>query len=121
MDFEFEGIDDLINRLEETGRNVDQTKEEALLEGAKVMQKATQDSARVLTGNLKANVEISDIENGEIEVFVDQQGIAYYGYILEVGSSRMRAKPFMGPAFNASTNKIEQAIADTIRQRLMFQ
>lgn len=120
MEFEFEGLEELANSLEQTANNVKESKDEALIAGAKIMQRATQDRARVLTGNLKAHVEISDIENGEILVYVDQQGKAYYGYMHEVGTSKMRARPFMGPAFNSSRFKIERAIADKIRQRFLM-
>ena len=118
MEFEFQGIEELVSRLEQVGKSVEQGKDEAVLEGAKVMQKATQERAPVLTGNLKAHVEISDVKDGEAEVYVDQQGKAYYGYFHEVGTSKMRAQPFMGPAFNASKTKIELAMANNIRQRL---
>ena len=82
------------------------------------MKEATQERAPFRTGNLKSHVEISDVANDEVEVYVDQQGKAYYGYFHEVGTSKMRARPFMGPAFNASKMKIERAMADKIRQRL---
>ncbi|MBO1003738.1 HK97-gp10 family putative phage morphogenesis protein [Pseudogracilibacillus auburnensis] len=119
MEFEFIGIDDLIDKLERTGHQVEQGKDEAVLEGAKVMQKATKERVPKLTRNLEMHVEISDVKDGEAEVYVEQQGKAYYGYFHEVGTSKMRARPFMGPAFNASKMKIERAIADKIRQRLM--
>lgn len=120
MKIEFEGLEELVSKLEQVGDSVEKGKDEALLEGAKVMKKATQDRAPVRTGNLKAHVEISDVSNGEVEVYVDQQGKAYYGYFHEVGTSKMRARPFMGPAFNASKTKIERTMADKIRQRLML-
>lgn len=120
MKFEFEGMDQLIQELENTGREVSVVKDEAVAEGAKIMQKATQERAPYRRGILKTKIEISDIKNGEAEVYVDQQGEAYYGYFHEVGTSKMRARPFMGPAFNDSKMKIERAIADKLRQRLMI-
>lgn len=119
MRFEFEGLEELISKLEQKAEDVEKTKNEALQEGAKVMQKAAQDKAPYRTGNLKRHIEISDIKDGEINVYVDQQGKAYYGYFQEFGTSKMRARPFMGPAFNASKLKIQRVMADRIRQRLM--
>lgn len=118
MKFEFDGLDELIDRFERVGQNVKEGKDEAVLAGAKVMQKATKKGAPKLTGNLEAHVEISDVKDGEVDVYVDNQGKAYYGYFHEVGTSKMRARPFMGPAFNANKVNIEKAIADKIRQRL---
>lgn len=119
MEFEFGGLDELANKLEQTAKNVKKGKEEALLAGAKVMQEATKKLAPVKTGKLETRVEISDVENGEIQVYVDQQGKAYYGYFHEIGTSKMRAQPFMGPAFNQSISKIQNAMADKMRQELL--
>ena len=121
MRFEFEGIDELIQQLERTGSNMSDSKADALEAGAEVLQKATQERAPVRAvngGTLKANIEISDIDGEDIYVFVDQQGIAYYGYFQEFGTSNMTAQPFMAPAFNHSRSQIEQAMAMSLRRRL---
>jgi HK97 gp10 family phage protein len=121
MDFEMEGLDELLQRVEKMGNDVKQNEEKALLAGAEVMQKATKKSAPVRAvggGTLRDNIEISEVQNGEIEVYVDQQGIAYYGYFQEIGTSKMRAHPFMGPAYNRSKSQIERAMADSLRQVL---
>lgn len=121
MKFEFEGMDQLLSELERADRSVQSSKSEALIAGAKVMQKETKNRAPVRAiggGNLKAHIEISEIEDGEVLVYVDQQGKAYYGYFHEVGTSKMRARPFMGPAYISSRNKIERAIAQKISERL---
>ncbi|HLR91835.1 MAG TPA: HK97-gp10 family putative phage morphogenesis protein [Atopostipes sp.] len=118
MDLEIEGLDELTQQLEKMGYDVKQNEEKALVAGAEVMQKATKGQVRVRTGNLKDHIEISDVENGEVYVYVDQQGQAYYGFFLEMGTSKMRAQPFMGPAFNRSKGQIERAMADSLRQVL---
>lgn len=123
MKIEFDGLEELANKLENTANNVEKGKDEALLAGAKVMQEATKKLAPVRAvggGNLKDHVNISDVEDGEIQVYVDQQGKAYYGYFHEIGTSKMRARPFMGPAFNTSKHQIERAIADKIKQRFLM-
>ncbi|MGM8213568.1 HK97-gp10 family putative phage morphogenesis protein [Virgibacillus sp. W0430] len=119
MKFDFEGMDELVTRLSNMEQGVETAKNEALLEGAKVMQKATKERAPKMTRNLEMNIEISDVEGDEVEVYVDQQGHAYYGYMLEYGTVKMRAQPFMGPAFNQNITKIQNAMAYKIRQRLM--
>lgn len=118
MDIRFEGMSELIDQLQKAEHNVDAARDEAVNKGADIMQKATENAAPVLTGNLKRNIEKSDPQNGEVEVYVDNQGNAYYGYMLEYGTSKMAAQPFMGPAFNQSKGKMQQAMADSIRKRL---
>lgn len=118
MDLEIEGLDELTQQLEKMGYDVKQNEEKALVAGAEIMQEATRKLAPVRGGTLRSNIEISDVENGEIEVYVDQQGVAYYGYFHEIGTSKMRARPFMGPAFNQSRSQIERTMANSLRQAL---
>ncbi|SFL38883.1 phage protein, HK97 gp10 family [Gracilibacillus orientalis] len=118
MEMQLEGLQELNRQMQQMERNVEKDKGKALTAGAKVMQKGAQSLVKVKTGNLKEHIEISEIENGEIEVYVDNQGIAYYGYMLEIGTSRMPAQPFMGPAFMQKKLLIEQAMANSLRQSL---
>lgn len=104
--------------MQQMEHNVEKDKEKALEAGAKVMQEGAQSLVRVRTGNLKDHIEISDVENGEIEIYVDNQGRAYYGYMIEFGTSKMQAIPFMGPAFMQKQLQIEQAMANSLRQSL---
>src|SRR5690625_2786742 len=118
MEFEFQGLDELMLELEKAERDTEESKKEALEAGGKVMQTAAKNLVRVRSGNLKDHIELSDVENDKIEVYVDNQGKAYYGYMLEFGTSKMSAIPYMGPAFNASTGEMQQAMAISIRESL---
>lgn len=119
MRFEFEGLDKLITRLEQVGKNVEEAKKEALDAGATLLQKEVKKRAPKRTYNLERHIEKSEIKNDEVEVYVDQQGKAYYGYFHEFGTSKMRARPFMGPAFNASRYRIQREMVDKLRQRML--
>ncbi|MED1603052.1 HK97-gp10 family putative phage morphogenesis protein [Alkalihalophilus marmarensis] len=122
--FEFEGIDDLLRTLEQSSHDVEKAKEDALLAGAKVMQEETKKAAETVlkrrSGTLIGNIEISDVEGDEVSVYVDNQGKAYYGHMHEFGTSKMPARPFMGPAFNRSGFKINKALADKLKQTLRW-
>lgn len=118
-----QGIDELIRELEAFGRDVNKTKDEALQKGGeffqqKVKEGIAQAGIKRRTGNLENHVELSDIENNEITVFIDQQGKAYYGVMLEDGTSKMRARPFMYPAYHRFSNQIELTMANVLRMRL---
>jgi HK97 gp10 family phage protein len=43
---------------------------------------------------------------------------AVYGMILEFGSKKMTAKPWMRPVFDATANKAVQLLADTLKEDL---
>lgn len=118
MEFEFEGIDELMQQIDLLGMNANKARDEALLKAAEYLQAQVESVVRVLTGNLKANIEISEIKDGEIEVYVDNQGKAYYGHMLEFGTSKMLAKPFMFPTFQRSTLGINRILANTLRLKL---
>lgn len=120
MQFEFHGLDELVAELEKTGQDVEDAKKQALQKSGEHLQDETIKSAkpRWRTGNLERHIKLSEVEGDEIEVYVDQQGKAYYGYFLEVGTSKMPAYPFMFPAFMNSRNKLEQIMASEIRDKL---
>ncbi|WP_156290785.1 HK97-gp10 family putative phage morphogenesis protein [Oceanobacillus salinisoli] len=121
MRVEFEGMEELIQEMQKMETGMNESKNEALLKGAEVVQKETKKLAPVRSqggGTLRDNINISDIEKDDIYVYVDQQGPAYYGYFLEYGTSKMSARPFMAPAFNRSRFQIEQAMATSLRKRL---
>ena len=82
MDMQFQGLDELMHELDGMERDTEKSKKDALEAGGKVMQKSAKDIVRVRTGNLKGHIELSDVENDQIEVYVDNQGKAYYGYML---------------------------------------
>ncbi|MEK4199098.1 MULTISPECIES: HK97-gp10 family putative phage morphogenesis protein [unclassified Cytobacillus] len=117
MDFQMDGLSEMMNRLASL-ENMDEIKNEALKEGAKALKEETERTVVKRTGNLSRNILVSDINNDEIFVHVDNQGKAYYGHMLEFGTSKMSAQPFMGPAFNRSKMSINNAMAEKIRQHL---
>ena len=113
-----QGLQELMAQIERTSMGMESAKNEALKAGGEVMQEETKKAARKRTGNLKEHIELSEVKDGEINVYVDNQGKAYYGFMHEFGTSKMPAKPFMGPAFNKSKMKINQAMANKLRQYL---
>src|SRR5690625_4185130 len=99
MELEFEGIDELMQRIEQMGNEADKYAEEALKKAGETLQKAVKERVPVDTGNLRNHIELSDVKDNSIDVYVDQQGKAYYGVMVEEGTSKMRAQPYMYPAF----------------------
>lgn len=118
MKVEFENIDELIQALEHVGQAGESFKKEALETAGKELQQEARRIVRKRTRNLERHIMLSNVENDEIEVYVDNQGPAYYGHMLEFGTSKMQAYPFMAPAFTRKQWKIEKIISDTLRKRL---
>jgi HK97 gp10 family phage protein len=132
--WELEGMDQLLRRISEMGAEVStQVEKDALVEGAKIVRDAGETKAPKLTGNLKANIVISDVKNGKIDIGPNQQGDAFYGYFLEFGRSAgtkktgskkgfnypaMPPHPFMQPAFEENVSSVQEEMAKVIRQAL---
>jgi len=118
MKFEFENMNELMTSLEQVGQAGESFKKEALENAGKELQSEAKRIVRKRTGNLERHIMLSDVKDDEIDVYVDNQGPAYYGHMIELGTSKMVARPFMAPAFIRKRRQIERIIADTLRQRL---
>ena len=118
MKVEFEGMDEFMQQLERLGDDVDKHTDEALINAGKLLQKEVKKRVPVDTGKLRDNIMLSEVKDKTIDVYVDQQGPAYYGVFLEEGTSKMRARPFMYPAFHNSQFRIRREIVETLRIRL---
>ena len=120
MDFKMDGLDELMREIENIGKDMQNHKDEAVLEAGRFFQKEVKKMVPVRTGNLRDHIEVSDVENGMVDVFVDQQGKAYYGVMVEEGTSTMRAQPYMYPTYQRAKGKIRAKLMDTLRMRLML-
>jgi|SRR5690554_1334168 len=118
MRFEFENMNELMTSLEQVGRVGESFKKEALENAGKELQSEAKRIVRKRTGNLERHIMLSDVEKDEIEVYVDNQGPAYYGHMFELGTSKMVARPFMAPAFIRKRRQVERIIENTLRQKL---
>ena len=70
MPIELSGMDELLARLASTTQNVERTKEKALKKGAEVIKEEMSTNAPVLTGNLKENIEVSDMKTKNSSEYV---------------------------------------------------
>src|SRR5690625_5228060 len=116
MDFEIEGMDELIQSLEQFSSDAPKLKERALKESRKFFKNKVKENVVVRTGNLQKHIELSDVDGNTIFVYVDQQGPAYYGVMIEEGTSKMRAQPYMYPTFHRSRRQIERILANSLRE-----
>jgi HK97 gp10 family phage protein len=103
--------------------------------GSVVIKNAAQQKVPVDTGNLKKNIIVKRIPQGESSLTSEhivtvrqgkltkkQKGSglqdAYYGRFVEHGTSKVAARPYMRPAFDQNKEKAVQAIKDRIAKRL---
>lgn len=116
MPVKLEGMDQLMRQISAIGRSVEAgTKEKALKAGAELLKEKVKESAPVRTGKLKENIIVSDVKDGVVNVGPDQQGDAFYGHFLEFGTSKMSAKPFMGPVYENNKQDVQDKMAEVIK------
>lgn len=103
-------------------------------EGAKVIQKAAKAKVPVDTGNLKRSIAIKVLnkKRDAMEVVAiigpgaghfskkkqTRTGDGFYGFFVECGTKKMKAQPFMRPAYDESKIEAQQAIMDIIGEAI---
>lgn len=125
-DIELEGVDEILNRLQQIGNNISRLENKALKNAAQpVLDDAkSSNSFNDRSGNLRKGLKISNIKNKEgvkyVLVGVDKSDNSkiYYGKFLEFGTSKMSAKPFMQPAYEKNKDNIQKTIAETLKEGL---
>lgn len=89
--------------------------------GAKVIKEEAGRRAPQRTGNLSRNLGtwVSSKNNGEIaEARVKPKKKAYYGRFVELGTRKMRARPFLRPALDASGQAAVDRLAEKLKERV---
>ena len=86
-----------------------------IIQGTRMIQNTAKDLAPVDTGILKGSIMVKSDR-------ASQTGIVYttteYAAYQEFGTSKMRAQPFLIPAFNQHINAIKKLIAEALRKQL---
>lgn len=134
MSIQIQGMDALLRQLEQMGRNVEEAKDSALMVGASFIHEKVVENTPEKTGNLKENVQKSQsVVNDTVDVWIDQQGDGFYGYILEIGRKAgtvkrgpnkgkkypgMSARPFFGPTFENNKGAAMEEMKDEIRRKM---
>jgi HK97 gp10 family phage protein len=133
MGIRLEGMEHLIQRIQDMGKRLDErTEKEALKAGAEFLQEKVKETLEVnkhvRTGTLKNEIIVSDVKNGEIHIGPDQQGTAFYGHILEFGRKAGKSNgykypamppyPFMGPTFENNRIEAQSKMIEKITERL---
>ena len=96
----------------------------AVRAGANVVKDEAQARVRVKTGNLKASIGLTKRKAPKgVYVFSvsprkGTRNDGFYGRFIELGTSKMSAKPFLRPAAEAKTQETLEAAKAYIAERL---
>ena len=113
----FEGLEELLQQLVGMS-NTQAVKKNALEKAGDHLSEAIANAAPVRTGLLKESIIRGDVSNDKIYIGPSQQGPSYRTHFLEYGTSKMSARPFMRPTFEAEKSRLEQIMRDEIQRGL---
>lgn len=119
MGVQLQGMEQLMRQIQQMGRAIEgEVEEKALRKGAEHLREKIEGNAPERTGKLKSEIIIGDVKDGSIDVGVDQQGKAFYGYFLEFGTSKMHPRPFIAPTLENEKQKTQDIMSDIIKTEL---
>ncbi|ERM91894.1 hypothetical protein O163_08135 [Caldanaerobacter subterraneus subsp. yonseiensis KB-1] len=120
---EINGLQDILNELKKKSENISKLENEALRNAAQIVKEAAEQKAPVSKAkkeHMKDNIIISNISTSQgvkyIKVGVKKD--FYYAKFVEFGTTKMKARPFMQPAYEENIEKIQQAMINTLKEGL---
>lgn len=123
---ELEGLDNLLKRVEDMGKAGTRVENTALKKaGEVILEEAKQTSAfHDISGKLRKGLKVSGIRSTSGRKYVlvgiqkgDNSDI-FYGKFLEFGTSKMIARPFMGPAYESKKKEATEVIKQELKSAL---
>ena len=119
-ELEITGIENLLTEVEKLGQAGSRIENKALKEAGQVVKEAIKAVTPKKTGALKKSIEVSGVKTREgikqVEVGPGKDG--WYGKFVEFGTVKMKAKPFMGPGYEASKNEAMAAVEKELKKGL---
>nr|WP_034438551.1 HK97-gp10 family putative phage morphogenesis protein [Clostridium ihumii] len=121
---ELEGIGDLIEKIEEMGKQGVKAENRALKKAGQIILEEARINTPKKTGKLKKGLKLSGIREKGTSKYVlvgiqkgDNSSI-FYGKFLEFGTSKMPAKPFMSPAYESKKKEAQEVIKLELKSAL---
>ncbi|MCW6059781.1 HK97 gp10 family phage protein [Clostridium sporogenes] len=121
---ELDGLDELIRKVQDMGKAGVRVENAALKKAGELIVEEAKNNVPFRKGNLKEGLKVSGVRKKGGNKFVlagiqkgDNSKI-FYGKFLEFGTSKMKARPFMGPAYESKKEEAKEVIKDELRRGL---
>ncbi|AKC63166.1 HK97-gp10 family putative phage morphogenesis protein [Clostridium tepidum] len=121
---ELDGLDELIRKVQDMGKAGVRVENAALKKAGELIVEEAKNNVPVKTEKLKKGLKVSGVRKKGGNKFVlagiqkgDNSKI-FYGKFLEFGTSKMKAQPFMGPAYESKKEEAKEIIKDELRKGL---
>lgn len=128
LTFKIEGMDALDKAVRKLPKNVQKrVLKGALRAGGRVIAKDAKQRVPVNTGTLKKSIKVvagKSKQNGALVFVTTSKGggakyDAFYSHMIEFGTSKMPARPFLRPAFDTTQQETIKAIGDALEKGIL--
>ncbi|HDK7182949.1 TPA: HK97 gp10 family phage protein [Clostridium botulinum] len=121
---ELGGMDELIRKIEDIGKAGTRIENAALKKAGELIVEEAKNNVPVKTEKLKKGLKVSGVHKKNGNKFVlagiqkgDNSRI-FYGKFLEFGTSKMKAQPFMGQAYESKKEEAKEIIKQELKNAL---
>lgn len=118
--FDLEGVEEFLTAMKKKGDLLESQQEKIINAGAEILKKEIEARAPVLTGNLKQHIVITEVRKDPDGAFVyvgpSDPGKGFYGRMIEFGTVKMRARPFVEPSYLSKKSEVLERIAAEVRK-----
>lgn len=120
--FEVQGLAALDKAVRQLPKNIQKrVMKTALRAGGRVIAKEAKQNVPVGTGDLKKSIKIvtgKSKKDGAL-IFVTTTKDAFYSHMIEFGTSKMKAQPFLRPAFDSTQKEVMNAIGNKLGEGII--
>lgn len=126
-ELKLEGMEEMLTRVQQLGDQASRIENKALKAGGAVVQKRASELAprsRRVKRHMADHIKISGVKTQEGIKYVEvgptrgDNSEFFYAKFLEFGTSKMSARPFMGPAATESQGEVIEAMKAQLRAGL---
>jgi HK97 gp10 family phage protein len=121
--FQLKGLEEYLEKIADSGSNVDKAADNALIAGGDVIVNEMQDLVPVLSGNLKRHLARQEPKQEgnyhSLEVGMPANAdaeTARYGNVMEYGSTSVQAQPYIRPAFDKTGPAVRRAEVESLKE-----
>ena len=123
-EIELKGVQEILDRLQVVGANIGKLENKALMNAAEPVLQDAISNVLVDTGKLKEHLNVGKVRKKDGVKYIDvgisksDNSKVFYGKFIEFGTTKIAAKPFLGPAIERNKAKVEAIIAETLKEGL---
>ncbi|AHE55908.1 HK97-gp10 family putative phage morphogenesis protein [Sphingomonas sanxanigenens] len=128
---EVEGLDSLMRKLDQLPEAIgEKVQRQILMDAGEIIAELARDLVPVDTGDLRGSITVSDTIvgydgqgltlglGGTVTVYIGPQRNSkpdgWYGHLVEYGTIKMAAQPFMRPAFDSTKGQVQSRIRNDL-------